>query len=87
MSLILSIRVMPLLFNGLGCTTLKEQIRRSNTVEMHLRRAVLGCRIKDCVRVMSLFHLVFVLVIILKLGVLKFVKIERTKQGNSEFRA
>ena len=44
-------------------------------VEMHLLRAVLGCRIKDCVRVISLFHLGFVLVIILKLGGLKFVRI------------
>jgi hypothetical protein len=78
---------MPVLFNGLTCWTLKEETRRRNTVEMHLLRAVLGCRIKDCVRVMSLFHLVFVLVIILKLGGLKFVKIEGTKQGNWVFRA
>jgi hypothetical protein len=78
---------MPVLFNELRCSTLKEQIRRSNTSEMHLRRAVLGCRVEDCVRIISLFHLVFVLVIILKLGDLKSVMIEGTKQGNWEFQA
>jgi hypothetical protein len=63
-------------------------------VEMHLLRAVLGCRIKDCVLVISLslslslalFHPGFVLVIILKLGGLKFVRIEGIKRGNWEFR-
>jgi len=85
-SLSLSIRVVPVLFNELRCSTLKEQTRRSNMVEMHLLRAVLGCRIKDCVRVISLFYLGFVLVIILKLGGLKFVMIEGTKHGNWEFR-
>jgi hypothetical protein len=86
-SLSLNIRVMPVLCNGLRCWTLKEQIGRSNTVEMHLLRAVLGCRIKDCVRITPLFHLVFVLVIILKLGGLKFVRTGGTKQENWEFRA
>lgn len=77
---------MPMLFNGLRCATLKEQMRRSYTVEVHLLRAVLGCRIKNFVRVMSVFHPVFDLVIILKLDCLKFVMIEGSKQGNWEFR-